>query len=421
MESRLPLAIRLGSGDAAAELGARVAFFFAILFTAYGVILPYFPVWLGSRGLSPVEISVITSAPLFVRLLFTPGVCMLADRIANYRLVIIALAWSALGLVLVTSQLFGYLPILAAGVAFLLCVGTMLPLTETIAVAGVRSAGLDYGRVRIWGSLTFIVANFGGGVLIEALGGGAGIWLIASTVALTVAAAHLLPGPAPRPPDAGAPRAHWRLSMPVRLLRSRLFVLFLLASGCIHGAHATFYTFGALHWQAQGLSAAWVGALWAIGVIAEVILFAYSAGVVQRFSPAQLMLAGGAASVLRWTAMAFDPPLALLVPLQVLHSLSYGAVQLGAILFVARAVPHQGMGNAQAFYAVIGGGLVLGFVGLASGALYERYGGEVYFLPAAVALAGSIAALALNRGWNGGLLFSERGAVLSPTAQPAAD
>lgn len=414
-----PFGSRLRSGDAAAVLGARVAFFFAVIFFAYGLILPYFPVWLDSRGLTPIEISVITSAPLFVRVIFTPAVAMLADRIANYRVVIVALAWSALGLALVVSQLFGYWAILAMGVGFLMCVGTMLPLTDTIAVSAVKTAGLDYGSMRIWGSITFIVANFFGGVLIEAWGGSAGIWLIVSTLAMTALAAHLLPAPTPRSQNAPRPPAHWRLSMPVKLLRTRLFVLFLVAGGCIHGSHATFYTFGALHWQALGLSSAWVGALWAIGVIAEVALFAFSAGVARRLSPVQLILAGGAASVIRWTAMAFNPPLALLLPLQVLHALSYGAVQLGAVLFIARAVPHEGMGNAQAFYAVIANGLVLGLVGLASGALYAPLGGALYALPALVSLIGTAAALMLLRQWNGGLLLAE--APVSPTAPAQAD
>jgi MFS transporter, PPP family, 3-phenylpropionic acid transporter len=413
------LAPRGSAGGGDALLGVRIAFFFAALFTAYGLVLPYFPVWLDSRGLTPVEISVITSAPLFVRVVFTPAVAMLAERIANYRMVIIVLAWCAFAIALAVSQLFGYWPILVMGVAMLMCVGTMLPLTDTIAVAGVKSAGLDYGGVRIWGSITFIIANFSGGVLIEGLGGGAGIWLIVSTLAMTAVAAHFLPAPIPRAPQETAPRTHWRLSMPVKLLRTRLFALFLLAGGCIHGAHATFYTFGALHWQSIGLSSAWIGALWAIGVLAEVILFAFSAGVSRRLTPVQLILAGGAASVVRWTAMVFNPSLMLLVPLQVLHALSYGAVQLGAVLFIARAVPHAGMGNAQAFYAVIANGLVLGLVGLASGVLYTTLGSTLYALPAVVSLVGTLAALLLLRQWDGGLLLPEP--EVSPTAQAQAD
>ena len=70
--------------------------------------------------------------------------------------------------------------------------------------------------------------------------------------------------------------------------------------------------------------------------------------------------------------MAFDPPLALLVPLQTLHALTYSAAHLGAILFITRAVPPKGQGSAQAFYAVMAAGVILGIVGLISGALYAR-------------------------------------------------
>jgi PPP family 3-phenylpropionic acid transporter len=413
-----------GMGGGPLGLGARISIFFGAIFLAYGVIVPYFPVWLHARGLSPVEISTVTAAPLFVRLLFTPSVLQLADRLQDYRGVIIAMAWSAVALALWASAVSGFWPILLVGVAFLLTIGTCLPLTETIAVAGVRTAGLDYGRMRLWGSITFIVANFAGGVLIEALGGGSGIWLIAFAAALTVAAAYMLPEPGERKPAAVVnPSADWRTSLPVRLLNSRLFLLFLVAIGCTHGAHATFYTFGALHWQAQGLSAVWVGTLWAIGVTAEVVLFAFSAPIVRRFSPVQLIVAGAGAAVVRWSAMAFDPPLALLLPLQLLHAFTYGAAHLGAILFITRAVSPKGMGSAQAFYAVVAAGLILGIVGLASGALYERLGGHVYFLPAAVSLIGLAAGLMLLKEWRGGLLWPETAetpALPSPTARAAA-
>ena len=406
-------------------LAVRVSFFFGAVFLAYGVIVPYFPVWLHARGLSPIEISTVTAAPLFVRVLFTPAVLLLADRLQNYRDVIIAMAWSALALALArVSAVAGFWAILLVGVALLLAIGTCLPLVETIAVAGVRTAGLDYGRMRLWGSITFIVANFAGGVLIEALGGGFAIWLIALAAAVTVAAAYMLPEPAERKAGPGIlSRAGWRTSFPVRLLSSRLFLLFLVAIGCTHGAHATFYTFGALHWQAQGLSAVWVGTLWAIGVTAEVILFAFSAPIVRRFSPVQLIVAGAGAAVVRWSGMALDPPLPLLVPLQLLHALTYGAAHLGAILFITRAVSPKGIGSAQAFYAVIAAGLILGIVGLASGALYESLGGRVYVLPAVVALVGLCAGVLLLKEWSGGLLWPETAdapALPSPTAPAAA-
>jgi hypothetical protein len=140
---------------------------------------------------------------------------------------------------------------------------------------------------------------------------------------------------------------------------------------------------------------------------------------VRRAAPkAALIVAGAFASVVRWGAMAFDPPLALLIPLQVLHALTYGAAHLGAILFITRAVPAKGMGSAQAFYSTIAAGLAMGIVGLISGALYARVGGEVYFVPALVAIIGCAAGVALLRGWNGRQLWAdaEDAGVLSPTA-----
>lgn len=430
-----PAMDREAARSAAADaLGLRISLFFGAIFLAYGVVVPYFPVWLDARGLDPLQISTVTAAPLFVRLLVTPGVGLLADRLGNYRLVIVSLAWAALTMVAALGFAGGYGPILLLGVAFLLCNSTMLPLVETVAVRAVRVEGLDYGRMRLWGSVTFIVANFLGGLAIEAWGGGFALWMIMLSSSATIAAAHGLPKAVPGAAAGGgstpgakrvvtpAPalaRPDWRSSSPMRLLRSRLFVLFLVAIGCTHGAHATFYTFGALHWRAEGLSAAWVGTLWAIGVSSEVLLFAFSRSIVHRFGPVQLIFAGAAASVVRWGAMAFDPPLALLVPLQALHALTYGAAHLGAILFISRAVPHRGMGTAQSFYSTIAAGLALGTVGLISGALYARIGGEVFFVPAAVAGIGCTAGLFLMRGWSGQPLWDDEELAAMPASPKA--
>ena len=388
-------------------LGVRVSLFFGALFFVYGMFVPYLPVWLDFSGLTATEISIVIAAPFFIRIAATPCVTFLADRIGNYRLVVVVLAWSALASALLLTQMSGYAAILVVAVAFLLATTSMMPLTETIAIASVRTAGLDYGRMRLWGSIAFIVANLTGGLLIDELGGGVGVWLLVVAAAFAVVSAHQLPGPPPTVAASSAPRMSWRTSLPMQLIRSPPVVFFLIALGCLHGAHATFYSLGAVEWKSQGLSGTWIGALWAIGVTAEVILFAYSGALARRVGAAPLILAGAAAAVLRWTAMAFDPPLAVLIPLQSLHALTFGATHVGAMLFIARAVPHTGTGSAQAFYAVVAAGLGVGAVGLASGPLYAAYGGRMYFLPAALALIGFAAGLVLQKGWHGHALWPE--------------
>jgi PPP family 3-phenylpropionic acid transporter len=287
-----------------------------------------------------------------------------------------------------------------------------MPLTETLAVAGVRAGGLDYGRVRLWGSLTFIAVGFIAGALIDSFGSGVCIWLLAAGAGTTVAAAHRLPHTAiagPRPAPAGS----LSLSEALKLVRSKAFLTFLLAVGAVQGAHATFYTFGALNWQAQGISSSWVGGLWSIGVLAEVAVFAYSGMLIAYIPPARLLTFGAAAAVLRWSLMSLAPPLAALVPLQVLHGLTYGAAHVAAIHFIARAVPPATAGTAQALYATMAAGIVMGAATLVSGPLYARLGAGAYVFAALLASLGFVAAVTLMRTWSGGLLWAE---PVSPTA-----
>ena len=237
----------------------------------------------------------------------------------------------------------------------------------------------------------------------------------------TAAAALLLPQltAAPARSETGPPRQ--RLAEAARLAGAPVFLLFLLAAGAVHGSLATFYTFGALHWRGQGISAAWVGVLWAIGVAAEILLFAFSNALLRRLGPPALLMIGAAAGVVRWAAMAADPPLAVLVPLQLLHGLTYGATHLGAIHFISRAVPERASGTAQALRDG-GGGARAGLATIAAGPLYAAFGGNSYLAMAGLAAVGLVAAVGVRRGWHGGELAScPRLSQSPPSARRRAD
>jgi PPP family 3-phenylpropionic acid transporter len=264
-------------------------------------------------------------------------------------------------------------------------------------MGGVRSKGLDYGRMRLWGSLSFIAASIVGGLTVGWLGPASAVWLMVAGAAFTVVSSHSLPRPDTLvPADRSSSRAPtWSAIRP--LVTSRTFLLFLLAVGCVQAAHAVFYTFGTVHWGAQGLSATWSGILWAIGVIAEIVLFAFSGAAVRAAGIAALILVGALAGVVRWTAMGFDPPLIVLAVLQVLHGATYGATHLGAVHFISDTVPQELGGTAQALYASVTAGIVMGSATLLAGWLYAAWGGRAYFAMAALALAGLLASLSLLR------------------------
>lgn len=407
-----------GSGNGAAsachgDFALRLALFYGALFLIYGVHLPYLPIWLNWRGLDPQEISVITATPFFLRVFITPTAAMAADHSKSHRLFALWLAWGGLGFALLLSQCSGFWLIFLTAIPFSICVSTIMPLTETIAVAGVRAGGLDYGRMRLWGSLTFIGANFVCGWLIDRVGAIASMWCLVAGAAATALAARFLPvrfgsGDEPRPAQKGS-RTSPRVSVgeALRLVRSPLFLFFLLGAGAVQGAHAMFYTFGALSWHEQGVSTLWIGVLWGVGVGCEVALFAYSGAAVRRVGPVALLVGGCFAALLRWSAMAFNPPLALLIPLQMLHGLTYGATHLGAIHFISEAVPESAQGTAQAFYSTVAAGLIMGGATLAAGSLYDRFAGGGYLAMAALSAVGLGAAFFVMMRWDGRLLWSE--------------
>jgi PPP family 3-phenylpropionic acid transporter len=373
----------------------RMALFFGAYFFATGIQVPYLPLWLYGRGLTAAEISLVAAAPLALRIFVPPAVAFLADRAGRHRETIMGLSWAGLVALLLLSQAHGLWMILMLTVMHALCWSSIMPLTETVAVAGVRRAGFDYGRMRLWGSLSFIAASFIGGVLVGRLGPEAAIWLIVSGAIAVVLAARALP----HSRDGTATDRRRRLSVGdvMELMRSPAFFLFLLAISAIQSAHAVFYTFGTLHWQQQGISAGWSGALWSIGVVVEVGLFAYSGTAAARLGPLGLICAGAIASIVRWLAMAFDPPLAILAALQALHGITYGATHLGAIHYMARHVPEVQAGTAQAILAAVTSGIAMSVATLVSGQLYASVGGRAYLAMAVLGLAGLAAVAQLSR------------------------
>lgn len=394
----------------------RLAAFYGALFTVYGVHLPYLPVWLDVRGLSAEQIATIAAAPYFLRVFITPTVAMWADGTGRHRILINGLTWLALLLAALFAQMQSFWPIFLLAVPFAIALSTAVPLTETIAVAGVRAHGLDYGRMRLWGSITFVAAGFVGGWLIDHVGAGAVIGCILAGMVATVGCAWLLPeridakaepSTAEAEPSARREEGEKRSGMAQarRLVASPVFLAFLVAAGAAQGAHGMFYTFGALAWHAQGISNAWVGTLWAIAIAGEVALFAYSGNVVRRWGPVTLLLAATAASVARWALMSLSPPLAALIPLQTLHTLTYGASHLAAMHFISRAVPEGAQGTAQALYATVASGVLMGGSTLVSGWLYAWTGGHAYLAMSALAAVGLAAALVVRARWSGGLLW----------------
>jgi PPP family 3-phenylpropionic acid transporter len=388
----------------------RLGFVYAALFLVVGCYLPYLPVWLDWRKLGADQIAVLLATPLFTRIIFTPIISFAADRIGGRRSILIALAWGSLLSFLLLWAANGFWQMLFASILLAINWTTIMPLIETVAVSGIRNGALDYGRVRLWGSLSFIVASFGSGLIIGKLGAGIVLPLLVGATALMVLGAHLLPREiSGQGPSAPSVLRGLKLEDAIGLVRAPLFLLFLLATALIQASHSLLYSFGTLSWRAQGFPDGIIGLLWSVGVVAEVALFAVSGRVIAYCGTARLLMLAGLATTLRWGIMAIEPPLWATALLQTLHAMSFGAAHLAAIHFLTHALPEDRAATAQGVYAAIVAGLVMGAVTVASGALYRSFGGEAYAAMAMLALLGALSASRLMRLWRGGSIVGLEG------------
>jgi PPP family 3-phenylpropionic acid transporter len=239
--------------------------------------------------------------------------------------------------------------------------------------------GLDYGPMRLWGSAAFIVGALVSGLLLRAIDSTQLIWPIVALAVLCALASFALV-PLDAPPAAAQP-----LSRARGLLRKPLFLAIIAASALIQGSHAAYYAFSSITWQAAGLGGGTIAALWSLGVIAEIVVFAVS----PRFtwSPASLVLIGAASGVVRWIVTAQEPGIALLAGVQLLHGFTFGITQVGIVALMAQRVPQHLLASAQGYLAAASGA-AMSLSTIVSGLLYAQVGEGVYLAMALMALAG---------------------------------
>ena len=371
----------------AARFVRPLVLFYVALFVSIGIQLPFFPLWLEAKGLDAGMIGLVLAAPMVVRLFSIPVLTRLADRHQAVRgTIIMASILAAAGTIALGFTEGGFAILIVFTLASIPFTPVM-PLAEAYALRGLAQVRRAYGPVRLWGSAAFIGGSLGAGWIIDSLAAGNLIWLIAAALmASAVAAAGLVPLP-PHTPVLDAPEPSYE-----GFLRTPGFAMVAAAAGLIQASHAVYYGFSALDWKAAGLDGTAVGLLWAIGVAAEITLFAFSGRLPLWIRPPALLLAGALGAGLRWGIMALEPPTATLPFLQCLHGLSFGATHLGAIGFVARAAPAGRAATAQGALAVVLGGTMALSMGL-SGWLYENFGGQAYAGMALMAGTGGICAL----------------------------
>lgn len=376
-------------------LTVRLGLFYGAIFIGTGVSSPYLPVWFAAHGLSGSRISLILSLPMLARAFTAPLLAVWAD---SFKLRRTALIFLAIGVTVAYALMalpggFAWWTVVwfAASSMF----STLSPLADVIALRRAREDGFNFGWPRGIGSAAFIVGNVGMGVILTR---GSPelvlVWMVAAVAVASLAARFLLP-PDPVREEGHISDLSDRMGGLGGLLRDPVFMTAVVSAGLIQSAHAFYYAFSTLAWKRQGIPESITGLLWATGVATEIGFMWFLEPFRRRVGSRNLLVFGGAAAVLRWTALAFSPPLWLLFPLQTLHALSYAATFLASLQLVEKLSTPRNASAAQSINSALSGGVLSGLATMASGPLFDHYGSLGYLLMAAMCVIGSVGALRL--------------------------
>ena len=384
---------------------SRLGAWYFSYFAAAGVFLPYFSAYLIDRGFEVRVIGVLFAA-LTVTKLVTPWLWgYAADRTGSRKRVVCVASAGALLAFAAVAAAPGFWTLLAALVVFGFFWQGALPQFEALTLARLGERATRYVHVRLWGSVGYVAAVAGAGALLESFSlANVPVFVLAGLL-LVLVASFAIPADSGgrRAPAVGGSDSGGRPAIPGWL------VAFFLASLAMQASHGAFYTFFTPFLLDHGYRPGWIGALWALGVACEIVLFAFFAHRwIERFAVEWLLLGCFAAAVVRWVATAAlaDDPVWLMAS-QVLHAATFGLHHAVAMYVLRRAFRDRHLGRAQAVYASVsfGAGSALG--SLVAGQLWGSFGGEAAFFGAAAlaALGAAIVGLwmrpALARG--GGL------------------
>lgn len=384
-----------------ASRAARVTLALACLFATTGVVMVFLPRWLETeRGLVGAEIGAVLSLAQLARIATGPALALWADSVADRRTPIRVITLGAFAAFIaffaVAREFWG---LLVFGFVALSLYQGLTPLMEATTLRATAQGKFNYGFARGAGSIAFIFANVAGGAMVASMGVGVvPVWVFCGLAAMTLAVLFVLaPDPAPAAPQPRPKNGANRLAAVTDLLRSRRYLILILACGLIQSAHAFYYGFSTLVWRGQGLTPGAVGLLWGFGVAVEVGFLMFLAPIERRVRPETMIVVGAAGAVVRWLLMGFAPVGLLLWPLQGLHALSFAATHVGAMRLIYREAPESAAGMAQTLYAALSAGLLMGLSTLFSGVLYDGVGARGYWVMSALALAGGALALLLLR------------------------
>jgi PPP family 3-phenylpropionic acid transporter len=364
--------------------------FYFFYFASLGALLPFWGLYLQARGFSPAEIGELM-AVIMVTKLIAPNIWgWIADH-TGLRMPIVRFA-SLLSAVCFVGVFFaeGFWWLALVMMLFSFFWNASLPQFEAVTMSHLKERIQHYSRIRLWGSIGFILSVSLLGFLLDQRG----VELVPMVVLLFYIGIFLNSLVVPEKP-AAHPEGEQGSIMQV-LRRPEVFAL-LLVTFLMQASHSTYFAFYSIYMESIGYSSSAIGELWALGVIAEVVVFLFMHNLLQRWGARRVLIASLAIAVVRWILVGLTPenlPLVLLA--QLMHAATFGTFHAAAIHLIHHYFVGRHQGRGQALYSSIsfGAGGALG--SLLSGYLWTGIGPAATNL---VAACYALLAVVVAWGW----------------------
>lgn len=347
-----------------------------LYFGVLGLFLPYFNLYCYHLGFSGFEIGALSSARTLTTALFPMVWGALADRFQTRRPIYIFCNFASTALWSLYLLTTDFQAMLAITVFYGIFYAPIISFLESFSMDHLAHERTRYGRLRAWGSFSFILVVILTGRVIDILSVDVIVGLIlAGSLSHAVLSLSL---PASPPPGKTAFRAG------AKALGNRRVVVFLAAAFLMLVSHGTYYGFFSIHLENLGFSGSFIGIAWALASIAEIFVMINSERMLKRFTYDHILIFSFAVAVIRWIIMFYATHAALILFSQVLHAMTYGAFHVASILYMDHLTPKDAktLGQAVNNAVTYGFGIMAGF--LLNGCFFEILGAPLLFAASAL-------------------------------------
>lgn len=368
-----------------------LALWYACHFAAVGLLLPYLAPWLKSGGHTSVQIGTVF-AILGLTSVVAPNLLgWLADHTGRrLELIRLATALAAVSFFL-AAQMVSFLTLALALTLFGCFRNAALPQFEALTFEHLGDELHRYSVIRLWGSVGFIVSVMAAGGWLEARGMDQFPWLMTGMLAAVWGASLLVVQPPPHREtgESGSVR---------RILARREAWSLLLVSFLQQASHGPFYAFFSIHLAELGYRESAVGLLWALGVLAEIVIFVFMPRLLARHAARSLILLALILTVLRWLSIGWLGEFFwMIITVQLLHAASFGIFHAAAIDRIHRLFTGRARGRGQALYSSLSFGAGVAAGSFAAGAAWDGLGAGWTFTGAACLAAAAFALVLVVR------------------------